>query len=168
MQTTGQTNLMQLATETTLVLNGSFIVFSCISGYVNTGGSLNVTCSSSGAWSQFPNCVPSGGVVTTTTIPGGGGQMTTTIVSGGTGSPCVIDMTSTFNITNGYAAALALTYMTSNTATGNYINDPYLCILFYNEKAQFNLHVYLDMHLIQLLDQPICVIMVNGLPNLDV
>jgi hypothetical protein len=115
---------LQLASESNLVLNGSFIVFNCISGYVNTGGSLNVTCSSSGAWSQFPNCVPSGGVVPTTTImPGGGGQMTTTIASGGTGSPCVIDTTSTFNITNGYAAAITLTYVTSNTATGNYMSD---------------------------------------------
>jgi hypothetical protein len=111
---------MQLQTEPTLVLNGSFIAFSCMSGYINAGGSLNVTCSSSGTWSQFPNCVPSGGVVPTTTImPGGGGQMTTTIPSGGSGSPCVIDMTSTFNITNGYPASLALTYITNTAATGN-------------------------------------------------
>ncbi len=112
---------MQLATEASLVLNGSFIVFNCISGYVNTGGSLNVTCSSSGTWSQFPNCIPStGGVVPTTTImPGGGGQVTTTTVSGGTGSPCVIDMTSTFNITNGYPTNLALSYVSNTAATGN-------------------------------------------------
>ena len=84
------------------------------------GGSLNVTCSSSGTWSPFPNCVPgSGGVVPTTVMPGGGGQMTTTIISGGSGSPCIIDMTSTFNVTNGYAASLSLVYMTSNSATGN-------------------------------------------------
>ena len=111
---------MQLATDTTTVLNGSYIVFSCISGYVNAGGSLNVTCSSSGSWSQFPSCVSSsGGVSTTTLAAGGGGQMTTTIVSGGSGTPCVIDMTSTFTITNGYPASLGLTYVSSTSATGN-------------------------------------------------
>jgi hypothetical protein len=113
---------VQLSSETGLVLNGSYIVFSCINGYVNMGGSLNVTCSSSGSWSPFPNCVSSsgsGGVMPTTTMAAGGGQMTTTIMSGGNGSPCVVDITTTFNITHGYAASLALTYMSSTAATGN-------------------------------------------------
>ncbi len=86
------------------------------------GGSLNVTCSSSGSWSPFPNCVSSsgsGGLVPTTTMAAGGGQMTTTIMSAGNGSPCVVDITTTFNITHGYAASLALTYISSTTATGN-------------------------------------------------
>ncbi len=138
--------MIQLSSETGLVLNGSYIVFSCINGYVNMGGSLNVTCSSSGSWSPFPNCVSSsgsggvmptttmaagggqmptttmaagGGQMPTTTMAAGGGQMTTTIMSAGNGSPCVVDITSTFNITHGYAASLALTYISSTAATGN-------------------------------------------------
>ena len=66
-QTTGQSSLMQLPTNTSYVLNGSYIVFSCISGYVNTGGSLNVTCSQDGSWSTFPRCVSSAQSTTTTT-----------------------------------------------------------------------------------------------------
>ncbi len=124
---------MQLSTETGLVLNGSYIVFSCINGYVNMGGSLNVTCSASGSWSPFPNCVSSSGgglmttttmaagnnQMTTTTMAAGNGQMTTTIMSGGNGSPCVVDITTTFNITNGYPATLSLLYTTNTAATGN-------------------------------------------------
>ncbi len=86
------------------------------------GGSLNVTCSSSGSWSPFPNCISSsgsGGLMPTTTMAAGGGQMTTTIMSAGNGSPCVIDTTSTFIITNGYAASLALAYTSGTAATGN-------------------------------------------------
>ncbi len=83
---------------------------------------MNVTCSSSGSWSPFPNCVSSsgsGGLMPTTTMAAGGGQMTTTIMSGGNGSPCVVDITTTFNITNGYATTLSLLYTSSNAATGN-------------------------------------------------
>ena len=130
-QTTGQTSLMQLSSETGSVLNGSYIVFSCVSGYVNTGGSLNVTCSSSGSWSSFPNCVLSGGgVMPTTTMTAGGGQMTTTIVPPSGGSPCVIDPTSTFNITNGYPTTLSLLYTSSNAATGNKITWIILSVPF--------------------------------------
>jgi hypothetical protein len=124
---------MQLSTETGLVLNGSYIVFSCINGYVNMGGSLNVTCSASGTWSPFPNCVSSSGSVfmtatamvagnnqmTTTTMAAGNNQMTTTIMSGGSGSPCIVDTTTTFNITNGYPRTMSLLYTTNTTATGN-------------------------------------------------
>ncbi len=49
---------MQLPTETDLILDGSYIVFSCTDGNVNIGGSLNVTCSTDGSWSPFPNCFP--------------------------------------------------------------------------------------------------------------
>lgn len=38
--------------------SGSYALFSCVSGYVNTGGSLNVTCNPNGRWSPFPKCVP--------------------------------------------------------------------------------------------------------------
>ena len=46
--------------------SGSYIVFSCASGYTNIGGSLNVTCNTNGSWSLLPNCVSH---VQMTTIP---------------------------------------------------------------------------------------------------
>ncbi|CAF5225905.1 unnamed protein product, partial [Rotaria magnacalcarata] len=55
--TTGQSQLMQTSQNTSIVLSGSYIVFACVTGYTNTGGSLNLTCSSSGVWSPYPNCV---------------------------------------------------------------------------------------------------------------
>ncbi len=85
------------------------------------GGSLNVTCSTSGTWSPFPNCVSSSGSgsMTTTTMATGNNQMTTSIISAGNGSPCVVDTTTTFNITNGYAITLSLSYTSNTAATGN-------------------------------------------------
>ena len=122
-QTTGQSSLMQLPNEPDSVLYGSFIVFTCISGYVNTGGSLNITCGGNGAWSQLPNCVMSsgGGSLTTTTMTSGGGSTTTTtkMPSGGGGVPCMIDPASTFIITNGYATNMGLSYVSNTAATGN-------------------------------------------------
>ncbi|CAF4714680.1 unnamed protein product, partial [Rotaria magnacalcarata] len=41
-----------------------------MTGYTNTGGSLNLTCTANSAWSPFPNCVlntSGGGSLTTTT-----------------------------------------------------------------------------------------------------
>ncbi len=110
---------MQLPTEAGLVLNGSYIVFSCITGYVNTGGSLNVTCNSNNAWSQFPNCV----------LNTGTGSLTTTAMSTSNGSPCVVDVTSTFNLTNGYALSISLSYTSNTAATGNYTKLRILYIL---------------------------------------
>ncbi len=108
-QTTGQSSLMELPTETDLVLNGSFILFSCMSGYVNTGGSLNLTCNNNNSWSQFPNCV----------LNTGTGSLTTTTMPTSNGSPCVVDPTSTFNLTNGYALSISLSYTSNTAATGN-------------------------------------------------
>jgi hypothetical protein len=54
---------MQLPSEAGLVLNGSYIIFSCVGGYVNTGGSLNVTCNANSSWSLFPKCVSTCGDV---------------------------------------------------------------------------------------------------------
>jgi hypothetical protein len=103
---------VQLPTETGLVLNGSYIVFICVSGYVNTGGSLNITCNQNGAWSSFPNCVSS---------TGGGGAVTTTTMSTGTsGTACVVNTASTFNITNGYLLSSALSFASNTAATGEY------------------------------------------------
>ncbi len=56
-QTTGQSSLLQYPSIPNIVLSGSYIVFSCVSSYINIGGSLNVTCNTNGLWSQFPNCV---------------------------------------------------------------------------------------------------------------
>ena len=107
-QTTGQASLMQLPTNTSYVLNGSYIVFSCISGYVNTGGSLNVTCGQNGSWSTFPHCVSSTASVTTTTIATGTGS-----------TACVVDTATTFTITNGYLLSSALSFTSNTAATGS-------------------------------------------------
>jgi hypothetical protein len=56
-QTTGQSSLMRPQGDTESILIGSYIVFTCATGYANIGGSLNVTCNSSGSWSDFPKCV---------------------------------------------------------------------------------------------------------------
>jgi hypothetical protein len=109
-QTTGQNSLVQLQTDTSSVLNGSYIVFSCISGYTNIGGSLNVTCNTNGVWSQFPQCVSN---------TSGGGSITTTTMSTSNGLPCMIDMATTFNITNGYSSSNSLAPMSNTAVTGN-------------------------------------------------
>ncbi|CAF3354956.1 unnamed protein product [Rotaria socialis] len=108
LMTTGQSQLMQLPQNTSVVLGGSYIVFACNTGYTNTGGSLNVTCSSSSSWSPFPTCVLN---------TGGGGSLTTTTMSNNNGLPCAFD-TTTININNGYLFNISLTYTSSNTATG--------------------------------------------------
>ncbi len=129
-QTTGQSSLMQLPTETGLVLNGSYIVFSCINGYVNIGGSLNLTCNNNNSWSQLPNCVlnTGGSSLTTTTMPlttitmpltTTAITLTTTTMPASNGSPCVVNATSTFNLTNGYALIISLFYTSNTAATGN-------------------------------------------------
>ena len=107
-QTTGQSSLMQLPTDPDSFQNGSYIVFSCINGYVNTGGSLNVTCNTNSLWSQFPNCIPNTG----------SGSITTTTMSTSNGSPCMVDVTTT-NLTNGYPSIMSLSYASNTAATGN-------------------------------------------------
>jgi hypothetical protein len=65
-QLTADTRLQQLPGDNTTV----YAVLMCMSGFINTGGSLNVTCNTDGNWSRLPNCVlNSGGVMTTTTMP---------------------------------------------------------------------------------------------------
>ena len=73
-QISGQPQLVQRPPDQTTVLSGSFVVFICVSGYTNTGGSLNLTCNADGTWSQLPNCVL-GSSGSQTTVPGSGGQM---------------------------------------------------------------------------------------------
>jgi hypothetical protein len=93
-QTVGQNSLLQVAGQSDLLMNGSYIVFSCATGYVNTGGSLNVTCNSNGSWSNFPNCVLN------------------------SATQCSIDPSSSaFTIANGYMVTGSVTSAT----TGNYI-----------------------------------------------
>ena len=112
-QTTDQRNLVASTQDSSVVFVNSYIVLTCASGYVNTGGSLNVTCLGTGSWSQFPSCVLNGGsgVVTTTTT-------TTTTTAASTGLSCAVDA-SIFTITNGYYSSSALTYTSATTATGN-------------------------------------------------
>jgi len=123
-QATSQYYLTPAPDDANAVLNGSYMVLACISGYTNTGGCLNVTCLANGSWTQFPNCVSntgSGSMTTPTISNGGGGPMMTTAISTGNGSPCMIDPATTFNISNGYYSSSSLSYASVNTATGNYI-----------------------------------------------
>jgi hypothetical protein len=60
-QTTGQMSLSYANGNSALMQAGSYIVFSCVGTYMNTGGSLNVTCYTNGSWTPFPNCVPNTG-----------------------------------------------------------------------------------------------------------
>ncbi|CAF4644759.1 unnamed protein product [Rotaria sp. Silwood1] len=105
LQTTGQSQLMQVPQETNVVLSGSYIVVVCMNGYTNIGGSLNITCSASGSWSPFPNCV----------LNGGSGSQTTPMVP--SGNACIVD-TTTLTLTNGYSSNASLSSASSNTATG--------------------------------------------------
>lgn len=109
LQTTGQSQLMQVQQEANVVINGSFIVLTCISGYNNIGGSLNVTCLSNGMWSSFPNCVLNNS---------NGSSITTTTMSTNNGAPCAVDAT-TFTINYGYYSNISLIYVSSSTVTGN-------------------------------------------------
>ena len=108
-QIVDQKNLLASTQDTSAVLANSFIVLACANGYTNTGGSLNVSCSSAGSWSQFPNCVVSGG-----------SGVTTTTVTSNTGVGCSID-TSAFTINNGYYTSSSLKYTSATAATGEYI-----------------------------------------------
>ncbi|CAF0747031.1 unnamed protein product [Adineta ricciae] len=118
-QTTGQNRLMASSTDATIVFNDSYAVLACTTGYVNIGGSLNVTCLNNGSWTQFPNCVINSGSITTTTtsIPN---QLSTTTIAPSTGAACSIDST-TFTVTNGYYASSTLSYTSATTVTGTII-----------------------------------------------
>lgn len=56
-QSTNQTQLIEASDDSNIALNGSYVVFSCMDGYTNVGGSLNVTCDPTGEWSPLPKCV---------------------------------------------------------------------------------------------------------------
>jgi hypothetical protein len=116
MQMTDEGNLVSASPETNEVYSGSYVVLSCISGYMNSGGSLNITCLGNGSWTQFPNCV----------LSTGSGSMMTTTVSTGNGSPCMIDQATTFNISNGYYSSSSLAYTSNTTASGNHIKSAVL------------------------------------------
>ena len=74
LRSTGQIQLMQTPDDPKLVLNGSYVVLGCMSGYTNIGGSPNVTCSADSSWTPFPNCVAS----TDTTISGAAARCSVT------------------------------------------------------------------------------------------
>ncbi len=101
---------MELPQEVDAILNGSYIVLVCISGYINTGGSLNITCNANNQWSQFPNCIPNSA---------SGSLTTSTTMSPSNSLPCTVDASATFSITNGYALNMSLSYQSTTAATGN-------------------------------------------------
>ena len=110
LRTTTQQNLMAASADAVVVFNDSYIVLACANGYVNTGGSLNVTCLSNGSWTQFPNCI----------LSTGSGSLTTTTIATSNGLPCTIDPNTSFNITNGYYTLSSLGYTSTTAATGKY------------------------------------------------
>ncbi|CAF3535250.1 unnamed protein product [Adineta steineri] len=131
-QTTTQIQLRASPQDTTVVFVDSYIVVTCAVGYMNTGGSLNVTCLSTGSWSPFPNCVinggsgslttttisaGNGGITTTTTAPGNPALTTTTTPSSG-GAACPYDPTTLFALTNGYYISSSISNPTPSTAAG--------------------------------------------------
>ncbi len=91
------------------VLSGAYVLMKCNSGYVLAGGQLNITCIAN-QWSTFPQCVSN---------TAGGGSITTTTMSTSNGLPCMIDMATTFNITNGYSPSNSLSSTSNTAATGN-------------------------------------------------
>jgi hypothetical protein len=113
-QTTDQRKLMAASQNATSVFTDSYIVLQCASGYMNTGGSLNVTCLSSGSWTPFPNCVLTGGGPVTSTG-------TTMVPSNGVG--CPIDAATTYTIANGYFVNSTLAYTSATTAIGTSRNE---------------------------------------------
>ncbi len=83
-------------TNNSNALSGAFVSMKCNDGYVQAGGQLNITCVGD-TWTTFPTCVS----------------------RSGSSSPCVVDKTTTYNITNGYPTVISLSYISDTTATGN-------------------------------------------------
>jgi hypothetical protein len=90
------------------VLSGAYVSMKCNNGYMLVGGQLNITCIGD-AWTTFPTCVSNTG----------SGSITTSTISTSNGLPCVVDVTTTFNLTNGYVSSMPLTYASNTAATGN-------------------------------------------------
>jgi hypothetical protein len=107
-------------TNNSNVLSGAYVPTQCNSGYVLMSGQLNITCVGN-AWTTFPACAPNSGSgsLTANNMSPGSGSPTATNMSPGNGLPCTIDTTTTFNITNGYAASISLSYQSTTAATGN-------------------------------------------------
>ena len=168
-QTTGQSLLRQPANDQTTVLNGSFIVFSCVSGYVNAGGSLNLTCGNNGMWSPFPNCIQSSGGGPMTTISPGGGAIPTTTVPMSGGAGCFYDEPTMISIANGYRTTSSITYVAQNTVKGLFLSiSVKQNVLHYLWKDRSNLIAYLVLCLIQVSVQLKFVTMDSGPQNHDV
>jgi hypothetical protein len=112
--TSGPMNLITDGVDSNSVISGAFISMVCLSGFVNVGGPLNITCNA-GTWSQFPNCVTNtGGGTTSSNLP------TTTASPGNTGARCPYTPT-LFNIANGFLTDTAnlILFPDSSTATGD-------------------------------------------------
>ncbi|CAF0831335.1 unnamed protein product [Adineta steineri] len=115
LKTTDQFNLVAVSQDTNTLLTNSYFVLTCIAGYINIGGSLNVTCLMDGSWSQFPNCVLN----------------TQSRADAWSGSkPCNYE-SSMLNLTNGYADFYngIMSPTDSQAESGAYIN--YICMSSY-------------------------------------
>ena len=111
-QSTGQTQLVQTPDDTTVVLSGSFATFMCASGFMNVGGSLNLTCNADGNWSPLPNCAMGG---MTTAAPSAGGSL------------CPYS-SALLSIPNGYASSWTGLMLLNSThaLSGSFID--YMCL----------------------------------------
>ena len=121
---TGSSQLLQTQDNTTHVLGGSFMVFTCATGLTNMGGSLNVTCLATNAWSTAPNCVTSGG--------GGGGSVVTTTQAAISGARCPVTSTS-FTIANGFISSATNMLIFPDTSTASGMDQFTRYVLYHND-----------------------------------
>ncbi len=115
LQVTSQYRLTVAPEDTNVLLSDSYMVFSCISGYTNSGGGLNVTCLGNGSWTQFPNCILS---------------TQTTTISPSNGVPCTYN-SGLLTITNGYPSFYSgvMSPTATQALSGAYID--YACLFTY-------------------------------------
>ena len=107
MSTVGGYNLSYAGANSNTVSPGSFVLMKCNSGYVLQSGQLNITCIDD-TWTTFPHC----------TSIGTGVEPAARRLARDT-SACVIDLTTTFNITNGYLLSSSLSFISTTAATGD-------------------------------------------------
>ena len=108
---------MRVTYDASMVASGSFLVFTCMTGYINMGGSLNMTCGMDGTWGSFPNCTM--------------GTMITTTASSMGGKSCLYS-TAMLSIQNGTASDWSGLMLLNRThaLSGSFID--YVCMASFN------------------------------------